>query len=75
MLASAVVYVGFAIAFAGLIFSVKPIRRLRMPTRLRGLTMAAMGVVVIGIGFTLRLRSRESAAWKHASTNSLLHGG
>jgi hypothetical protein len=53
MLASAVVYVGLAIAFAGLIFSVKPIRRLRMPTRLRGLTMAAMGVVVIGIGFTL----------------------
>ena len=53
MLASAVVYLGLTIAFAGLIFLVKPIRWLRIPTRLRALAMAGVGAVVVGIGLTL----------------------
>lgn len=50
MLASAVVYSGLAAALAGLMFWAKPIGRLRVATRLRGLAIAAAGLVVAGIG-------------------------
>ena len=53
MLASTVVYLGIMTAFAGLVLVVRPIRRLRIPTRLRGVAMAGVGVVVAGIGLTL----------------------
>lgn len=53
MLASAVVYSGAAIAVAGLIGVVKPIRWLRIRTRLRALAMVAVGALVAGIGFAL----------------------
>jgi hypothetical protein len=53
MLASAVVYLGLVMAFAGSIFVVKPIQRLRVPTRLRGLAMAGAGLAVAVIGLAL----------------------
>jgi hypothetical protein len=53
MRASTVVYFGLVIAFAGLIFVVKPIRSLRIPTRLRGLAMAGAGLAVAGMGLML----------------------
>src|SRR3972149_4077714 len=65
MLASSVVYLGAMIAFAGLACVVRPIRWLRMPTRLRAVAMAGMGAVVAGIGLTFpasetRIRRVES---------------
>src|SRR2546422_7921597 len=53
MRASAVVYFGLVIAFAGLMFVVRPIRRLGVPTRLRGLAMAGAGLAVTAIGLAL----------------------
>src|SRR2546422_9088494 len=53
MRASAVVYFGLVIAFAGLMFVVRPIRRLGVPTRLRGLAMAGAGLAVTAIRVAL----------------------
>lgn len=53
MWASATVYLGAIIAAAGLGVVVKPIRRLGATTRLRGLAVAAAGVVLAGIGLCL----------------------
>jgi hypothetical protein len=48
-----VVYLGLIIAFVGLILVIKPIRRLRVQTRLRGAAVGAFGVVLFGIGLIL----------------------
>lgn len=53
MIASTVTYLGLVIGFAGLIFIVKPIRSLRVPTRRHGLAVAGAGLVMTGIGLTL----------------------
>ena len=53
MLASAIVYVGLATAFAGAIGLVKPIGRLWIPNRPRALAIGALGVLVAGIGLAL----------------------
>lgn len=53
MLGSVVVYLGLIIAFVGLILVIKPIRRLRVQTRLRGAAVGAFGVVLFGIGLIL----------------------
>jgi hypothetical protein len=53
MLASTMVYLGLMTALAGLIFVVKPIRLLRIPTRRRGLAMTGAGVVLAAAGFML----------------------
>lgn len=50
---SAVVYSGLIIAVLGLILVVKPIRRLRVPTRQRAAAVAAFGVLVILLGLIL----------------------
>lgn len=53
MLASTVVYLGLMIAVAGLVFFVKPIRWLRIPTRRRAVAIAGVGVVMVGIALLL----------------------
>jgi len=53
MLASTLVYLGLMLAFAGLILIVKPIRRLRVPTRRRALAVAAAGVALAGTALAL----------------------
>jgi hypothetical protein len=53
MFGSAIVYSGLAIAIAGLVLVVKPIRRLRVRTRWRGLGVAGAGVLLAGIGLIL----------------------
>jgi hypothetical protein len=53
MFGSAVVYSGFILAVAGVVLVVKPIRRLRVTTRPRGLVVAGAGVLLAGIGLIL----------------------
>jgi len=53
MFGSAIVYSGIIIATAGVVFVVKPIRRLRIPTRWRGFGVACGGVLMAGIGLIL----------------------
>ncbi len=53
MFGSAVVYLGFIMATAGLVLIVKPIRRLRITTRWRGFGVAGAGLLVAGIGLLL----------------------
>ena len=53
MLASTLVHLGLTLAFAGLILIVKPIRRLRVPTRRRALAVAAAGVALAGTALAL----------------------
>ena len=50
MWGSATVYAGAVIVFAGLALTVKPIRRLRVTTRSRGLLIAAAGILLTVIG-------------------------
>jgi hypothetical protein len=47
---SAIVYSGLVIAAAGLVLVVKPMRRLRIATRWRGLGVAGGGALLAGIG-------------------------
>jgi hypothetical protein len=53
MFGSAIVYSGLIMATAGLVLVVKPIRRLRVTTRWRGLGVAGGGVLLAGIGLIL----------------------
>jgi len=53
MAGSAIVYLGLIVAAAGLALIVKPIRRLRVTTRRRGLGVAGAGVLVAAIGLVL----------------------
>ena len=53
MMGSAIVYLGLVIALAGLVLVVKPIQRLRVTTRRRGVGVAAAGVLLAGIGLIL----------------------
>ncbi len=53
MFGSAIVYSGLVIALAGLALVVKPIRRLRVRTRWRGLGVAGAGLLLAGIGLIL----------------------
>ena len=53
MIGSAIVYLGFLFAAAGVVLAVKPIRRLRVTTRARGLVMAGAGVLLAGAGLLL----------------------
>lgn len=47
------VYLGLIIAVAGLVLVIKPTRRLRVRTRLRGAAVGAFGVVLLFIGLIL----------------------
>lgn len=58
VLASAVVYLGLAIALIGLIAVARPLRRLRIPSRVQGAAVVAAGLVVSAMG--LMLPPRES---------------
>jgi hypothetical protein len=53
LLASIVVYVGLAIAFAGVVFLVRPIHRLRVTTRAQGLSILVAGIALAAIGVLL----------------------
>ena len=53
MIGSAIVYLGLVIALAGLVLTVRPIRRLRVATRRRGLGVAGAGVCLAVIGLFL----------------------
>jgi hypothetical protein len=53
MFGSTIVYSGLVVAIAGLVLVVKPIRRLRVPTRWRGAGVAAAGVLLAAIGLIL----------------------
>lgn len=53
MLGSVVVYSGLIVAFLGFVCLVKPIRRLRIHTRRRALTIFACGLALAIIGFVL----------------------
>lgn len=53
MFGSAIVYSGLIIATAGLVLVVKPMRRLRIATRWRGLGVAGVGALLTGIGLIL----------------------
>ena len=53
MFGSAIVYLGFITATAGLVFIVKPIRRLRITTRWRGFGVVGAGLLLAGIGLLL----------------------
>ncbi len=53
MIGSVLVYMGLILAAAGVVFVVKPIRRLRVGTRPRGFVLAGVGVLLTGIGFVL----------------------
>lgn len=53
MLASVVVYSGFAIAMAGLVAAIRPIRRLGIPTRSRAAGVALGGVATSIVGLML----------------------
>ncbi len=50
MLGSSIVYAGLVITAAGLILIIKPIERLHVTSRSRGLAIAGIGVLVAGIG-------------------------
>ena len=63
MWGSTTVYLGVIIAAAGLALVVKPIRRLRVTRRSRGLAVAAAGVFLVGVGLFLPVsESRVSRA-------------
>ncbi len=53
MFNSAIVYFGLVLATVGLALVVKPIRRLRISTRWRGLGVVGAGVLLAGIGLLL----------------------
>ncbi len=53
MLASTLFYAGLSLGFAGLFLVIKPIRRLRVPTRRRALRVAATGVAVAAVALAL----------------------
>lgn len=66
MFGSAVVYAGLIIALAGMALVVKPIRRLRVPTRRRAIGIAAAGLSLAGIGMILPVsESRVTRAANH----------
>ena len=65
MLGSIVVYLGLAVAFFGLVLLVRPIRRLRVPTRSRALVIALAGIAIVLVGFVLpapEFRIRRAAS-------------
>ena len=53
MWGSATFYSGVIVAVAGLVLAIKPIRRLRVPTRSRALIVAAVGALAAGLGLVL----------------------
>lgn len=53
MFGSAIVYAGIVIAFAGLLLVIRPIRRLRVPTRARAAAIAGVGALVMVVGLVL----------------------
>lgn len=53
MIGSVIVYSGLILAVAGVVLFVKPIRRLRVTTRSRGLAVAGAGALVAGVGLAL----------------------
>jgi len=53
MIESAILYAGLILAAAGVLLVVKPIRRLRVTTRSRGLVVAAAGLLLAGVGLIL----------------------
>lgn len=53
MIGSAVVYCGLVLAFGGLVLTIKPIRRLHVRTRRRGLAIAGAGIGLATVGAML----------------------
>ena len=65
MLGSTIVYTGFVITAAGFILVVKPIERLHVTSRSRGVAIVGIGVLVAGIG--LSIPASESRVEKPAT--------
>jgi hypothetical protein len=53
MWGSAIVYSGMIVTAAGLVMVIKPIRRLCVTTRARGLAVAGAGALILGVGLFL----------------------
>jgi hypothetical protein len=53
MLGSTIVYSGLTLVLVGLICLVKPMRWLKIPTRARAVTVAALGLLMAGVMFAL----------------------
>jgi hypothetical protein len=53
LLASAIVYFGLVVAAAGLLALVRPIRRLGLSTRRKGLGLAVIGIMIVAVGMIL----------------------
>ena len=51
MLGSAIVYCGLVVTAAGVFLTIRPIERLHITTRARGLAILGLGVVIAGTGF------------------------
>jgi len=66
MIGSAIVYSGLILAASGVVLVVKPIRRLGVTTRWRGLVVVGAGVLLTGIGLILPVsESRVTRAETH----------
>jgi len=64
LLGSVIVYSGFVIMAAGLTFSIKPIERLHVTSRSRGLVIVGIGALLVGVGLTLPTREERVAKVK-----------
>jgi hypothetical protein len=62
MVGATIVYSGVTLALAGLAFMVKPVRRLRVTTRLRAAAVFGFGIVIMGMGFALPAAERRVTA-------------
>lgn len=61
MWGSAVLYAGLVLTIAGLVLTVKPVRRLRVPTRLRALTLVITGLVMAAVSLVLPVFESRAA--------------
>lgn len=53
MIGAATVYLGLVVAFVGLVATIRPIRTLRLTSRLRGALLLLTGLIVVAIGLSL----------------------
>jgi hypothetical protein len=62
VIGAATVYLGLVIAFVGLVATLRPIRTLRLTSRLRGALLLLTGLIVVAIAFALPARDVRVAA-------------